>query len=875
MAIPVGLPGFVLSMAVAAAGQVGGATASVQGVVRDALGAVIPGSLVTIVCGNERRQVTTSASGEFAERGLPGTRCALSAAADAFETRTVSVDTSVGRPVTIVLTIRRYSEEVVVTSSRVGAERAFDAPEATSVTSRQDLDTRPYTLLTEALREEPGILLQQTSSAQTSPIIRGFTGQSNVYLLDGVRFNVASWRGGPSQYTAWLDAGPIDSIEVVRGAGSVQYGSDALGGTIQFLTDSSAATRRGRIGGNLEFSAASANKSTFGGADVAFGVPSASIRVGGSGSNVEDLRAGGGLDSHNAVTRFLGLPSTILGERQVATGYEQRGAYAVVDTGAGRGATLHALYMRQNQYDATRYDRILGGEGLYSSGFDPQQLDFASIRYGRTSVGWFDSASGTFSLNRQGDGRYEQSRPNARLDAQTSATTSFGYQGQVHHAFRGQHNLVIGAEAYDESITAERRLIDPGNVVTAARPDIPEGTTYTSAGAFAQQTADVSSRVSVRGGVRVSSYRFSTTADPLFGVVDEHVTMNAATFQTSAVVRVTDGINVTGNVTRGFRAANMADFANVGLTGGGGFEISPTQARELHGLVGTTGATGAVSTGDAAGALKPEVVYQYDLGVKGRVGRISGSLTGFDLELYDFIQRRALVFDPSIVGTTISGFTVVRQDATGLAYIAQDARPLATRVNTDRGRIRGFDAEGEARVTPAWTASAYFSMANGRTLPSGDYSRRMNPPMGGARLRWVHDKVWAEGVLTFAAEQTRFNSGDVTDARIGANRTRAQIATFFNGTATDLGLVQNGILLATGETLAQVQTRVLGTTNGAPLFTSQAGFAVVGLRGGLQLAPGFDLTLIAENIGDVNYRLYGSGLDAPGFNLQFRTRYRF
>jgi hemoglobin/transferrin/lactoferrin receptor protein len=866
--------GFVLTVAMAAA-QAGGATGTVEGVVKDGLGAIIPSSAITISCGGERRQVTTSARGEFSERGLPGTRCTVTASADAFETRAVSVDATTGRSVTIVLPVRRYSEEVVVTSSRVGAERAFDAPEATSVTSRQDLDTRPYTLFVQALREEPGILMQQTSSAQTSPIIRGFTGQSNVYLVDGVRFNVASWRSGPSQYTAWLDSGPIDSIEVVRGAGSVQYGSDALGGTIQFLTNSGAGARRGRIGGNFEFSAASANKSTSGSADVAFGVRSTSIRVGGSGSNVEDLRAGGGLDSHNAVTRFLGLPSTILGDRQLATGYKQSGAYAVVDTGAGTGATLHALYMRQNQYDATRYDRIMGGEGLYSSGFDPQQLDFASIRYGKAGTGWFDTASGTFSVNRQGDGRFEQARPTARLDAQTSATTSFGYQGQVHHAFRGQHDLVIGAEAYDESITAERRLIDPGNIVTAARPDIPEGTTYTSVGAFAQQTADLSSRVTVRGGVRVSSYRFATETDALLGVTEEHVTMNAATFQTSAVVKITDGINVTGNVTRGFRAANMADFGSVGLTGGGGFEISPTQARELNGLIGSTGAAGAVSTGEEAGGLKPEVVYQYDLGVKGRAGRVSGSITGFDLELYDFIQRRALVFDPSIVGTTISGFTVVRQDATGLAYVAQDARPIATRVNTDRGRIQGFDAEGEVRVTRAWTASAYYSMANGRTLPSGDYSRRMNPPMGGAKLRWMRERVWAEGVLTFAAEQTRFNSGDLTDARIGANRTRAQIATFFNGTAADRGLVQNGVLLSTGETLAQVQTRVLGTANGAPLFTSQPGFAVVSLRGGLQLAPGFDLTLIAENLGDVNYRLYGSGLDAPGFNLQFRTRYRF
>ena len=62
-------------------------------------------------------------------------------------------------------------------------------PEAMSITTRRDIDSRPYTLLPQVLREEPGILLQQTTSAQVSPIIRGFTGQSNIYLLDGVRLN--------------------------------------------------------------------------------------------------------------------------------------------------------------------------------------------------------------------------------------------------------------------------------------------------------------------------------------------------------------------------------------------------------------------------------------------------------------------------------------------------------------------------------------------------------------------------------------------------------------------------------------------------------------------------------------------------------------
>ena len=41
------------------------------------------------------------------------------------------------------------------------------------------------------------------------------------------------------------------------------------------------------------------------------------------------------------------------------------------------------------------------------------------------------------------------------------------------------------------------------------------------------------------------------------------------------------------------------------------------------------------------------------------------------------------------------------------------------------------------------------------------------------------------------------------------------------------------------------------------------------------MTPALDVTVMGENLGDVNYRLYGSGVDAPGVNLQVRTRYRF
>jgi hemoglobin/transferrin/lactoferrin receptor protein len=746
-----------------------------------------------------------------------------------------------------------------------------------SVTSRRDIESRPHQLLAQVLGEEPGVLVQQTTSAQVSPTIRGFTGQSNVYLIDGVRLNNAAWRTGPSQYVAWVGGAAVDQIEVVRGSASVQYGSDALGGTVQFLTAPSLFQASGvRLDGSVEAVAATADRSVAGVAEVAIKAQSASLRLGGSSRRFGDLRAGGGKDSHAAVTRFLGLPSDVLGSRMPETAFDQRGAYGVGMFSAGGAATLRGVYMHERQTGVSRYDRLLGGDGLYRSGFDPQVLDFGLLRYQRSLTAVLDGVSAAFSVNRQADGRFEQARPSAVLDTQDATTTAIGYQIQAHRQAAARHQLVVGAEFYDESIAGQRQLVQTTGLITAARPDIADGTGYTNLGLFAQNTFDlVPNRVSLRGGLRYSSFGFTTTENQVLGVPAEAVAMRSMTFQGATVVSVNESMNLTFNVSRGFRAANAADLGNIGLTGGGGFEITPTQARAMDALVGTTAASNARSTGTFVGALAPEVVYQYEAGVKARVGSLSGTLNLFDMEFFDAIQRRALVFDHDVVGTTISGFPIVRQDAAGLAYIAQDVRPISTRVNVDRARIRGVEARGDMRVTAHWTASAYFSLSNGRLLTTGEYVRRMPPPMGGARLRWTGRRMWTEGVVTFAGRQSRLSAADLSDARIGGLRTRGSIATFFNGTATDLGLVGDGVLLPTGETLAHVQQRVLGDAASAPMFTSQAGFAAFGLRAGMRITPHLDITAIGQNLTDANYRVYGSGLDAPGANLQLRMRYRF
>ena len=113
----------------------------------------------------------------------------------------------------------------------------------------------------ESLNVIPGVFVQKTNHGGGSPFIRGLTGNQTLILIDGIRLNNSTFRYGPNQYLNTIDPFSVNKIEVLRGSGSVQYGSDAMGGVIQIFTkDPSYSSKKsfkgsvsGRFGsGNME-----------------------------------------------------------------------------------------------------------------------------------------------------------------------------------------------------------------------------------------------------------------------------------------------------------------------------------------------------------------------------------------------------------------------------------------------------------------------------------------------------------------------------------------------------------------------------------------------------------------------------------------------
>jgi outer membrane cobalamin receptor len=126
-------------------------------------------------------------------------------------------------------------DQITVTASRK-ARPVLSTPFAVDVLQRNAIDKQVSRTVPEALIGMPGVFIQKTNHAGGSPFVRGLTGNQSLILVDGIRLNNSIFRYGPNQYMTLVDPLIVDRIEVVKGTGSVQYGSDAMTGVINIMT---------------------------------------------------------------------------------------------------------------------------------------------------------------------------------------------------------------------------------------------------------------------------------------------------------------------------------------------------------------------------------------------------------------------------------------------------------------------------------------------------------------------------------------------------------------------------------------------------------------------------------------------------------------
>ena len=190
----------------------------IAGTVTDQTGATVKGAWVVLfgAAGLETKRSLTDQQGRFTLERVLAADYVVSVQKSGFrEVRRVLHVTAGGNlQVQFQLNVASIFETVTVTPGRGQPQELFKVPQAPDVITESELARRAANILPQALRDVPGVHIQQTTSGQGSPFVRGLTGQQVVHLINGVRFNNATFRPGANQYTALIDPDFTDRIEV-------------------------------------------------------------------------------------------------------------------------------------------------------------------------------------------------------------------------------------------------------------------------------------------------------------------------------------------------------------------------------------------------------------------------------------------------------------------------------------------------------------------------------------------------------------------------------------------------------------------------------------------------------------------------------------
>lgn len=235
--------------------------AAIAGKVLDTRGASLPGATVTLygIARNLRLTTKTDATGAYRFDKLAPAEYLLEAQAQGFapaSARRVMVKRGQATALDIPLELSGIRSSVVVTASD-SPQSVDEVSKAITVLDAKEIDERDESAIAESLRTVPGLRVQQLGGPGTFTTIkmRGLRNEDTAVLIDGVRFrDAAAPQGDASGFLEDLIVTDVSRVEVLRGSGSSLYGSNAIGGVINVVTDEGGGAFHGNVlgeGGGL------------------------------------------------------------------------------------------------------------------------------------------------------------------------------------------------------------------------------------------------------------------------------------------------------------------------------------------------------------------------------------------------------------------------------------------------------------------------------------------------------------------------------------------------------------------------------------------------------------------------------------------------
>ena len=435
--------------------------------------------------------------------------------------------------------------EVEVLSASRRASSELNLPFASSVLIEPARAENIPRSTPEALSVVPGVFVQKTNHGGGSAFIRGLTGNQTLILVDGIRLNNSTYRYGPNQYLNTVDPFTIQKIEVLKGSGSVQYGSDALGGVIQIFTKDPDFSEDRKLKGSVNARFASAGMEKSGNTEFRYASPKMVF------SGILGLRDFGDL---------IGGDTT---GRQSPSGYTETNANLKMKLKLSQNVELIVSNQFVQQKDVDVFHKVrLENYKLNEMGVQERNLSYLRLKMKQTNP-LFKQINIIASLNRTNEERNSQRNNNPVSSHEQDKVSTANLSAELFSDFiLNRWTANSGLEYYFDKIRSTRSNLDTqSGSLSLLRGLYPNLSSYMNTSVYSLHHIVLGAGFNLEAGLRYNWLKASIK-DKDLGDID---VSPAAFVWNSGLNYSLDNHQFYYSLNSGYRAPNIDDMGTLGI----------------------------------------------------------------------------------------------------------------------------------------------------------------------------------------------------------------------------------------------------------------------------------------------------------------------
>ncbi len=688
------------------------------------------------------------------------------------------------------------TSEVPNKMARISAKKiAFDNPQTSA----------------DLLENTNEVFVQKSQLGGGSPMIRGFSANRLLIVVDGIRMNNVIYRSGNLQNVLSVDPASLESAEVIFGPGTIIYGSDALGGVLNFNTVPVKLSSSGKyeMKGSSFIRYSTASKEQSENVMLNFRFKKWGFVTGLSFSEFGDLRAGSNRNEdypyfgmrNEYVAQVDGRDTVMLNSNpdvQIGSAYTKTNILQKIRFKPNDSIDVNLNFVYSTTSDVPRYDRLI----QYSDNtlkyaewyYGPQDWLMGSLNMlNKHKTKLYDQLKISLAYQNYEESRHDRKLYATDLRSRTEQLNIYSLNIDLDKELSPATHFYYGFEEVINTVTSSgiKTNILNGDVVPSASR-YPDGGTFYNIGAlYSSLKTKLNQKLDFTGGVRYSNIYLNSEFDTNpydFSFSNLNIQTGALNGSLGIVAHPIEELQLNVNVGSGFRAPNLDDVGKV-------FDSEPGNV---------------VVPNDN---LQSEYAYNADFGLNWNIQSIAElKLSAFYTYLDNAMVRR--------------DYTYVDQDGVEHDSILYDDEmsKVEAIVNTGYAHLWGGNAMISFDLTEkiGITSSANFTYG----IDDEDLPMRHVPPFFGN-----------------------------TSVFYTTNRLKASLYCNYNAARKLEDMAPS-----------EQDKAYLYTEDGAPAWYT------LNMKLSYQLHKNIQVNCGLENILDVHYRPYSSGISAPGRNFYLTLR---